>query len=358
MNGESTTLKDIAQMLGVSSTTVHRALQGKSGVSAEMRDQIRQTAEKMGYRSNFIAAALKRKPFCFAVAMPEPSMENRYYFFNLWLGVREFLESVTDFQITFLEYTYPLVYGSNGEALKQIYEQHSDQIDALLTVAVKHPQSSYFIEKFAAKNIPVALVGADLCQEHRFCCVKTYDEMAGSMAAELLTAFRPSSSGGKIIVTGNLVGNLAMLDQYDNSRGFEWYLSQYAPDIEVMPAFHTETTEAGRQIRVLLEKHPDTYAIYACSARHTVQMCRTVREMGLEGRYKLIGNDRFPESLGYLRQGLLTAIIDKKIVRQSALAMQTLFNYVAKSQYPETSVLYVKPSVLLRSNVDEKALLQ
>ena len=55
------TLKDIAHTLGVSTTTVHRALNGKQGVSDEVSLQIRQLAAQMGYKTNYMASALKRK---------------------------------------------------------------------------------------------------------------------------------------------------------------------------------------------------------------------------------------------------------------------------------------------------------
>nr|AGA35558.1 ManR [Caldanaerobius polysaccharolyticus] len=43
-------LEDIAAVVGVSKNTVSKALRGAGGVSAEMREKIRETALKMGYR--------------------------------------------------------------------------------------------------------------------------------------------------------------------------------------------------------------------------------------------------------------------------------------------------------------------
>lgn len=61
MSKQNTTLKDIADILGVSTTTVHRAITGKAGVGGQMRDTICQLAASMGYSTNLAAAALKRK---------------------------------------------------------------------------------------------------------------------------------------------------------------------------------------------------------------------------------------------------------------------------------------------------------
>ena len=243
MKIEGATLKDIARAVGVSATTVHRALQGKEGVGEDARKKIQRVAAEMGYRSNYMAAALKRKTMQFAIAFPAPDLENKYYYHSLWQGAREFLKSVEEFNIVAREFPYPLVPGSNGAVLKDIYEK-SDDVDGVITMAVDNPQSSYFIDKLAEKNIPVVLVGADLHKESRFCCVKSFDELAGSLAAELLTAFLPGDARPKIMITGNLMGSLAMPDQYYNSLGFEQYMEANMPNATVYPAYNSNAAAA------------------------------------------------------------------------------------------------------------------
>ena len=44
-------MADIAQALGVSTVAVSKALAGQKGVSEELRERIKKTAEEMGYRS-------------------------------------------------------------------------------------------------------------------------------------------------------------------------------------------------------------------------------------------------------------------------------------------------------------------
>lgn len=357
IKSEGATLKDIARAMGVSATTVHRALQGKGRVSEQTREKAARLAAEMGYRSNYMAAALKRKSVRFVIALPEPADESRYYYLNLWLGARRFLDTVDEFHLEPQEIYYPLGPDSNGAVLKDIYES-GEKIDGIMTIAVKHDQSSYFIEKLAARGIPIALIGADLYKNHRFCCVKSYDEVAGRLGAELLTAFDSGGREKKIILTGNMVGSLTMMDQYDNSRGFEQYIHRHAPGTQLLRAYNSDTGAAYELIKSLLLQHPDTFAIYSCSARHTIQMCRAVTELGLQGHIRLVGNDRFTESNELLRQGVLTAIIDKKIQRQSYLAMRTLFNYKVKGVYPPGSTLFVPPAVVLSSSIETEGAME
>lgn len=53
------TMKDIALLLDVSTVTVSKALSDKDGVSKELKDRIRKTADEMGYRYNTAARMIK-----------------------------------------------------------------------------------------------------------------------------------------------------------------------------------------------------------------------------------------------------------------------------------------------------------
>ena len=55
------TLKNIAQKLGISITTVSRGLAGYSDVSTETRERIKKTAKEMGYQPNLTARRLQKQ---------------------------------------------------------------------------------------------------------------------------------------------------------------------------------------------------------------------------------------------------------------------------------------------------------
>ena len=57
----TTTIKDIARLAGVSHSTVSRALQGSSLISAETRTRIQQVATELGYQPSAAARSLKTR---------------------------------------------------------------------------------------------------------------------------------------------------------------------------------------------------------------------------------------------------------------------------------------------------------
>lgn len=347
------TLKDIAEKMGVTTTTVHKALNGREGVSDKKRAEILKVASEMGYKVNYMAASLARKDFKIAVALPDISEDNRFYYGALWKGIRDFFQTIPEFPFAFLEFTYPFSPEGNGLTLEHIWKNHADQLDGLITIAMDNDRSSYFIEKFSGKGIPVVLIGSDLYEDWRLCCVKANEKMAGCLAAELISLFLTDSRPCRVILTGDF-GYLGMKDQYYNALSFRQYIAENVPCCEIIPISTSSPRQAADEIAAYLQKHSDIFAIYSCSARFTVYVAETIRELGMQNKIRVIGNDLFPESAQALSDGYLRAIVDKKISNQSYLASKTLFDFLVKKQYPPRSTLSINPEIVLKSNIDLK----
>ncbi len=165
------------------------------------------------------------------------------------------------------------------------------------------------------------------------------------------SAFLPPEFSGTIILTGNPVGEAAMPDQYNNLAGFQEQVAATAPAISMRSAYCFEISDLERILPPLVNADVMPFAMYSSSARHTVQMCKIIRDLGLEGQIRLVGNDKFPESETLLLKGVLTAVIDKKVSYQSFKAAEVLMDYLSKGQYPASSTIYVRPEILMKSNL-------
>ena len=83
------TIKDIAKQLGVTASTVSRALAGNTRIAASTRKRVVETATAMGYEPNIIASSL-RKGKSDIIGMIVPGI-NRSYFSKVISGVEEIL---------------------------------------------------------------------------------------------------------------------------------------------------------------------------------------------------------------------------------------------------------------------------
>lgn len=72
------TIKDIAKALGISYSSVSRALNGKAGVSEQTRETVLEAAEKMGYQPNDLARGLVSK-VSNTIGVIVPDINNPYF---------------------------------------------------------------------------------------------------------------------------------------------------------------------------------------------------------------------------------------------------------------------------------------
>ena len=84
------TVKDIAARMGISLSTVNKALTGKSGISEKRRGEVIAVANEMGYVVNHVAQSLSRKPMKLGIIIPSLWQQ---YFASVEAGWRRSLKS-------------------------------------------------------------------------------------------------------------------------------------------------------------------------------------------------------------------------------------------------------------------------
>lgn len=350
MEKKRITLKDVATAAGSNLATVHCALNHKPGVSKEARERILRVAEELGYKTNHIASALKRKSIHFLVVMPESTCGGRFYYPKLWQGQRDFFQSMSDFHVTVDERSYSRIDGEYlANTLQQALDACSLPVDGVITMGMEHPKVKAVIDQMVEQHIPVMLVGTDAVKDKRFCCVRSDNYQAGSMAAELLMLC--GVHHGQILVDA---GDPASEDHRYNIAGFEAYFRQQQVPVEIIKLYHFHDQQQMHDHTVqLLKEQPNVTALYSCTARNSLPMCQAIQEIGLTGKVKMIGNDVFAESMQYLQQGVMQALIHKSPYQQSYLAASILFDFVIKNEYPPSADIMIPPVVALRGNAEQ-----
>lgn len=343
------TLSDIASKVGVTPSTVQRALNDVEGVSDEKRREIKTVAAAMGYRRNYLASSLKKGAINIALVLPEQSGSNRYYARFLWEGAKSAIQGFEQFNFKTYNYVYDRKAEEEGEVLQRVMEKHASSIDGIITMGTNNPKQIEMLEKFKEKEIPVVLVGTDTPRKDlRVCCVCTHNETAGRMAADLLINFSGGAPGRSVILSGDF----SISDQFLNAQGFEKGIIENAFPIEITKmAYNKNQEQVKASMKALLSSGLDIFAMYSCSARNTVSMCEAVAELGLDGKIKLIGSDIFPEAIEYAQNRKLSAIIHKRPSAQAYDGVQVLVSTIVKNQSKIEDIKYVEPVVVMHSNL-------
>lgn len=140
-------LKDVAREVNLSINTVSRALRGLQGVSEARRQQIREVAERIGYRPNRAARrlVLQRSQ---SIGILVPSL-NIPFFAEIDIAIQEMLQEKSYFLYTLNTRDDP---AHTMECIELLVEH---RIEGLLSIGLPPPQSA---ELLRSHNIPVVVM--------------------------------------------------------------------------------------------------------------------------------------------------------------------------------------------------------
>ena len=96
MSDEKITIDDVAKALGISKTTVSRAISGKGRVGSDTRDKVMEFIEKHNYRPNVSAKALaSQRTYNIGVVWPDDyNAVDLPFFQRCMIGMTEATSSV------------------------------------------------------------------------------------------------------------------------------------------------------------------------------------------------------------------------------------------------------------------------
>jgi DNA-binding LacI/PurR family transcriptional regulator len=147
MNPASVTIKDIAKLLGISKSTVSRALSEHHDVNVETRKRILEVAHKLNYQPNTIALNLKQqRTNTIGVIIPETV--NR--FFAKAIGGIQRVANIAGYNVMICQSDESVLTEKNN--LRSLIGAHVDGI--LISVSGETDRTDHF-SALQHKNIPV-----------------------------------------------------------------------------------------------------------------------------------------------------------------------------------------------------------
>ncbi|MFA9390788.1 MAG: LacI family DNA-binding transcriptional regulator [Prolixibacteraceae bacterium] len=147
MRSNQVTIKDIARELGISPSTVSRALKDHPDISTETKKAVNELAKKLNYQPNAIALSLKHsKSFTIGVIIPETV----HYFFSTVISGIEDIAYDAGYNIMICQSNE--LYDREKSNANMLY---SNRVDGLLVSLAKETTDFSHFKSFQANNIPV-----------------------------------------------------------------------------------------------------------------------------------------------------------------------------------------------------------
>lgn len=340
------TMKDMATHFGVSLNTIHKAIAGKPGVSQATRERILEYAAANDYQLNAMASILKRKKLTISVCLPQLAEDNRYFYYDIWRGCRNYLKEWESLNIQTREIAF-----ENGELSRTLSTlaaeaEQEEILDGLLTAPPRDEVGMKALETLTKKGVAVVFVTEDNTK----CCrlgavVGDYYAAGQLMGEQICNILKPES---RICLMAGDEYNDA---HYMVAKGFHEYIRRYGNGHSVSNLYGYYETELldEKILNILAKDVPD--AILSVFARGSAVLYKALKTSNMAGRIPVIANDIFPESVEALKDGTFTNLIFKDPYRQAYLAMKMLCEYLVKDLRPNETVHKVEISLIFRSNL-------
>lgn len=152
MKSKAPTLKDIAQQLGISISTVSRALRGMPEVNAETREAVMKLSQEVDYEPNMLATSLlKRQSNLIGVVVP-----NMDYFFST--AVKGMDEAALEAGYTVVVCQSNESYGREVANVQRLLQSH---VDGFIVSLSSETQNTDHFKRIVNKNIPLVFFDRD-----------------------------------------------------------------------------------------------------------------------------------------------------------------------------------------------------
>jgi LacI family transcriptional regulator len=338
------TIKDIAQLAGVSLGSVHCALSGKPGVSEATRQRIVQVAAEHGYRPNAIAASLKRKKLNIAAAIPALTGENRFFYRAIWEGVTDYINTLGDYNVELVSSPY-----YDDEQNSQVIEMQNlierDDIHGIVSVGYTPTKGLISLQAVKEKQIPLVLVGNDVPDSGRLCCVLPNYTMVGRMMAEqMVRQIGPTDS---ILICA---GYAQIPSNYLVVEGFESYLNENGFQNPVYKV-HSSSSDAPSEAVCRLIEEKSIKGCCAVTARSSAKLGRVLEQRCFDKGIFSIGMDLFDETMDFLRRGVFGNVVQNHPYKSAYLATKILAEHLIKDIRPVMPTIHIGSEMVFKSNL-------
>ena len=341
-------VKDIANELHISLSTVHKALTGKPGVGATRRREVLETAARLGYAVNTAAQSLARKAMRFSIVMPQCWGE---YFDPIRRGIEAGIEALREFRVEG-HFSYLSL-----EAPERDLEAYLAFVAEYCPDAVLYCPSHHSINESAAKalsglNIPVFWVGGGVNNPLDAPAIAIDAARSGRMAADFLAV-----TAGAPLHAAIFTGSMRNRVHRAKAEAFCARIAEYSAIPVAVLETEDDADKAYAAAVKLFGEAPDINAVYV-STLASEPICRYIEEAGLAGRVRVIGTDVFDALKDYMRRGVMQATVFQNQEKVGEAAIGFAYEHLhRKSSYgyaawEAKSKLLVEPQLFLRANIE------
>lgn len=338
------TLKQIADIAGVSRGTVDRVIHNRGRVNPQTAKLILKIADELGYQPNRVgrALALSRNPISIGIVVQS---SNTPFMKTVIEGIEQAAVELQELGAQILtEYLDSVDAGEIINAMNRLLDQGVNGI-AITAVDSEDLRShiNFLVDEL---KIPVITFNSDLPDTKRLCYVGQDSFKSGQTSAYLMSlAIR--KSGTVFPITGHLT-NVAHRLRY---QGFNEEISKYL-GIELLPlqSCLDEDQKAYDMTIKVLQENPELTAIFII-ANGQQGVCQALKDSGKKSQVTVIAYDLTPQNIELMNTGYIDLLIGQGAAEQGSKPPFLLYNYLLKIEKLEQELLHTDIVIKTKYNI-------
>lgn len=336
-------IKEIAELAGVSRGTVDRVLNHRGSVSPDKEKKVLEIAELLNYQPNKagVALAAQKKKFVFGILL---FGESNPFFGQVLEGLHNKLEEMSMYSFETIERYITFDESSQLEAIDQMIEEG---IHGLILSPYNSSQIQFKIDELWEKGIPCVTINSDMPGSKRIAYVGSDYHKGGQIAAGLLRMMTTDD-----IHVGIVSGSDNVLCHRERVAGFCSYLEENAPRIQVdqLVLNNDDDYKSFEVVTDMLKKHPSLDAIYFTAAG-VYGGCRAIKNHNWQSKPKIITFDLMESTRELLSENIINATICQDPVKQGELSLTILSDYLLTGAKPAQELNHMEPNIVIRESL-------
>lgn len=311
----------IAEVAGVSPSTVDRVLNNRGSVSAKTHRKVVSAARELGARR--MLPALVRGPYRFDVVYTQTDATHAA---RLERALRQAATRLGK-PVSLLSTMWK---GESQTRLADFIVRPRHRRDGLIVVANDDLRMKDAVAKAIAAGTPTVSMACDLSEVDGAAFVGIDNRAAGRLAGQLAGAM--SGGRGRALV---LCPSLGYQDHRQRAEGFIEVARRDFPGLQIDGPI--ELRDDPARARQVVSRRFSTglgvQAIYNTGGSSEA-IAGTVASVGRQQRPLWLGHDACQAHLGLLEEGLLSLVIDQDLDQQALNALQYLLHQLQDAQAP------------------------
>lgn len=339
------TMKQIAEIAGVSRGTVDRVLNHRGSVRPDTEQRILKVAAALNYTPNQAARSLSFAKQQLKLGCILFNPEKIAFFQQVLDGVEQKRSELLQYSVTvvirFSDFEDP---SSQDRLLDELVAEGVHGI-ALFGINLESTQRK--IAELRTRGIPVITSNTDIPNSRRLAYVGCDYVKSGRVAGQLINLFLKGQ--GKLAVAQ---GAHRVLCLEGRLQGVQNYLCHHAPNIRIVEIRQNNQDDFTMftAVQEILQKHPDLDALLI-DAASSYGACRAIELFASGQKPVVIAYDCIPKTREMLEKGIITATITQQPEIQGALPLELLLTYLGADIMPEKEFYYTDLEIKVSENL-------